>query len=202
MENLKYIDLFAGMGGFRAGFDAAGLECVFTSEIETHQQTMYESIHEDNNVQGDITKIKAEDIPTHDIMVGGIPCQPFSHNGKRTGFEHTDGNLFHEMERIAVDKRPEFVVIENVMGLMTIQKGKALGFMLDSLSRLGYKLSFDLLNAQHFGLPQARKRIFIIGSKSVEEEKWEESPQKSVQAARERVLTYYPNIKTFNFDFI
>lgn len=199
---MKYIDLFAGMGGFRTALDSLDMECVLTSELDERPQEMYSILHGDDNIKGDIHDITPDEVPEHDILVGGITCQGFSYNGKRQGFDHKTGNLFFEVERLAKEKRPNFVLIENVMGLLTHDKGQTLGIMLKLLSDIGYKVDFELLNARHFGLPQQRKRVFIVATLlDVPQEEWKESNEKTVNRAKERTLNMFPEINTYNFSF-
>ena len=201
MTNLKYIDLFAGMGGFRTALDSLDMECVLTSEIDEKPQEMYQILHGQEEIKGDIHELDATEVPEHDILVGGITCQGFSYNGKRKGFDHKTGNLFFEVERLAKEKRPNFILIENVMGLLTHKKGETLGIMLKLLSDIGYKVDFELLNALHFGLPQQRRRVFIVATLLGEEEEWGESVEATVNRAKQRTLEMFPEIKTYRFNF-
>ena len=199
---MKYIDLFAGLGGFRYALDSVGMECILTSEIDERPKKMYETIHnnsEEHKFVGDIIKVDSDEVPDHDLMVGGITCQGFSYNGKRTGFEHKTGNLFFEVERLAREKKPNFVLIENVMGLLTHDKGFTISAMIKMLSDIGYKIDFELLNARWYGLPQQRRRVFLIATLLGEEEEWNQPIEPTCQRAKKRVLEYFPDVKTFNF---
>ena len=176
-ESIKFIDLFAGIGGIRKGFELAcsdlGLktECVFTSEIKPYAVEVLKQNHPNETVRGDITKIETAEIPDFDFLLGGFPCQAFSAAGKRLGFEDTRGTLFFEVERILRDKKPKGFILENVEGLVNHDKqnikdkiGKTLSTILEHLTTLGYKVNWKVLNAKNFGVPQDRKRIYITGT--------------------------------------
>ncbi len=163
-QNLKFIDLFAGIGGFRKGFENAGYQCVFTSEINAACQQVYET-NFGSKPFGDITKIEPSDIPDFDILLAGFPCQPFSISGKKMGFEDTRGTLFFDVCRIIETKQPKVVVLENVKHLIHHDRKKTFSTILKALSSLGYNVTHKLLNAKDFGLPQNRERIFIIATK-------------------------------------
>ena len=158
-----FIDLFAGIGGTRMGFERVGGECVFTSEWDSSCQKTYQANF--NEVpHGDITKINEEEIPDFDVLVAGFPCQPFSSIGKRQGFEHaTQGTLFYDVLRIILNKKNKAFLLENVPGLITHDKGNTFKTILDSLDEAGYKIYYKILNAVDFGVPQNRKRIYIVG---------------------------------------
>ena len=160
----KFIDLFAGIGGFRKGFEDAGFKCVFTSEINPQCQQVYETNFGDKPF-GDITKINPTDIPDFDILLGGFPCQPFSISGKKMGFEDTRGTLFFDICQIIDKKQPGVVVLENVKHLIHHDKGRTFTVILKALMDLGYNVTHKILNAKDFGLPQNRERIFIIATK-------------------------------------
>lgn len=161
---MKFIDLFAGIGGFRLAFEKEGYECVFTSEInENCKQVYLENFGE--HPYGDITAIDPCDIPDFDLLLAGFPCQPFSICGKKKGFKDTRGTLFFNVCQIIEQKKPKIVVLENVKHLIHHDKGNTLEVILSSLQQLGYNTEFEILNAKDFGVPQHRERIFIIGSK-------------------------------------
>lgn len=174
---IRFIDLFAGIGGIRKGFEIAcekkGLtsQCVFTSEIKPHAIEVLKQNHPDEIVYGDITQIDAKEIPDFDFLLGGFPCQAFSSAGKRLGFSDTRGILFFDVERILKEKKPYGFVLENVEGLVNHERenpkdeiGKTLSIILERLELLGYKVSWKVLNAKYFGIPQERKRIYIVGT--------------------------------------
>lgn len=174
MKSIKFIDLFAGLGGIRLGLEKAakelGLEteCVFTSEIKTSASTTYKvNFNKDNHeVFGDITKVDESLIPDFDILLGGFPCQAFSLAGKRLGFEDTRGTLFFDVARIIKEKQPSAFLLENVEGLVIHDKGRTLQTIENTLMELGYIISYKVLNASDFGLAQNRKRIYIVGTKT------------------------------------
>ena len=167
---IKFIDLFSGIGGIRLGFESAcselkiSCECVFTSEIKPAAIKIFEQNHSEEKIFGDITKISCEEIPDFDILLAGFPCQSFSSAGKRLGFDDTRGTLFFEIEKILSHKKPQGFILENVEGLVLHDKGKTLKTILDKLDGLGYKVSWKVLNAKNFGVPQDRKRIYIVGT--------------------------------------
>lgn len=165
LEKIKFIDLFAGIGGFRQGFEKAGFQCVFTSEIDKSCQEVYKNNY-DEFPHGDITKIESNKIPDFDILLGGFPCQPFSISGRKKGFEDTRGTLFFDICRIIEEKHPKIVVLENVKHLIHHDKKRTFKVILESLNNLGYNVSYKILNARNFGLPQNRERIFIIACKN------------------------------------
>lgn len=178
-KKLKFIDLFAGLGGIRIGFEQAceerGIEteCVLTSEIKPYAIETLKHNHHHNNFIGDILQLKNEDIPDFDFLFGGFPCQPFSTGGKRNGFSDTRGTLFFEVERILRHKKPQGFILENVEGLVkhdlenkTDEIGRTLKTILYKLEEeLNYKVSWEVLDSVNFGVPQSRKRIFIVGTK-------------------------------------
>jgi DNA (cytosine-5)-methyltransferase 1 len=164
LENYRFIDLFAGIGGFRMGFEKAGFECVFTSEIDSACQEVYENNFGDKPF-GDITKINPQDLPDFEVLLAGFPCQPFSISGRKLGFEDTRGTLFFNICQIIEEKQPEVVVLENVKHLIHHDGKRTFKVIINSLKELGYKVSYQILNAKDFGVPQNRERIFIIASK-------------------------------------
>jgi DNA (cytosine-5)-methyltransferase 1 len=159
---IKIIDLFAGIGGIRLGFEAHGCECVFSSEWDADAQKMYQANHGDLP-HGDITQIDPEDIPDHDILLGGFPCQPFSIIGKSLGFADTRGTLFFNIEEILRVKKPYAFMLENVKQLRSHDRGHTLLVIEENLKALGYFVHTKVLNALDFGLPQKRERIIIVG---------------------------------------
>lgn len=179
MENkkVKFVDLFAGMGGIRKGFELAcesmklESECVFTSEIKPHAVEILKQNNSCEKIHGDITKINEKDIPDFDFLLAGFPCQAFSSAGKRLGFLDTRGTLYFEVERILKEKKPKGFILENVEGLVIHDRkdkkspiGQTLSTILQSLENLGYKVEWKVLNSKYFGVPQERKRIYIIGT--------------------------------------
>jgi len=161
----KIIDLFAGVGGIRLGFQNAfkdRAQFVFSSEIDKFAKITYETNYQDAPL-GDITEIKAEDIPPHDIILAGFPCQAFSVAGLKKGFEDTRGTLFFDVARVAKYHRPKVIFLENVKGFRNHDKGNTFKVVKQTLEDLGYRVFSEVLNAKEFGLPQNRERIYIIG---------------------------------------
>ncbi len=178
MKKVKFIDLFAGLGGMRLGFEKAfrglglGAECVMTSEIKPCAAGALAKNFAPGYFVGDIFKVGNEQIPDFDFLLGGFPCQPFSAAGKRQGFADTRGTLFFEIERVLRHKKPYGFILENVEGLIKhdlSHKGDAVGrtmkTILHNLGALGYKVTWEVLDSIGFGLPQSRKRVFIVGTK-------------------------------------
>lgn len=163
-KKLKIIDLFAGIGGIRLGFEKIGAECVFSSEWDKHAQDMYEENYGERPF-GDINKINPADIPDHDFLLAGFPCQPFSIAGKQLGFADTRGTLFFNIEKILEEKQPYGFLLENVSRLVTHDKGRTFKVIIDKLENLGYTVYYKVLNTIDYGLPQLRKRIYIVGFK-------------------------------------
>ena len=165
---MKFLDLFAGIGGFRLGMESAGHECIGFCEIDKFARASYKAIH---NTKGeielhDITAVSDEfvrGIGSVDIICGGFPCQAFSIAGNRRGFEDTRGTLFFEIARFASILRPKYLFLENVKGLLNHQKGDTFETMLRALDELGYDVEWQVLNSKNFGVPQNRERVFIIG---------------------------------------
>lgn len=176
-DKIRFIDLFAGIGGIRKGFELACKdygykpECVYTSEIKPYAVSVLQQNHPNEEICGDITKVIADEVPDHDFLLAGFPCQAFSSAGKRLGFQDTRGTLFFDVERILKAKKPFGFVLENVEGLVNHDRekpgdkmGRTLTTILQHLDDLGYFVSWKILNAKDFGVPQDRKRIYIIGT--------------------------------------
>lgn len=163
MEKLKFIDLFAGIGGIRMAFEDKTTNCVFSSEWDKFSQKTYAANFNELPF-GDITKIDAEEIPKHDILLAGFPCQPFSKIGKKEGFKNaTQGTLFFDVVRILDFHRPKAFLLENVTGILTNDNGKTMQVILGALNELGYDVNYEILNAADFGLPQNRRRVIFVG---------------------------------------
>lgn len=201
---MKYIDLFAGIGGFRLGIEKAGeslqrterrgvrlsrdksnieggdneqpetwrdrklkqsenFECVYTNEYDKYAAQIYEKNFGGTVDTRDITTIPTSDIPDHDFLVGGFPCQAFSIAGKRGGFDDTRGTLFFDIARILKAKQPRLLLLENVKGLLSHDNGRTFKTIISTLDELGYDLQWQVLNSKNFGVPQNRERVFIIG---------------------------------------
>lgn len=163
-KSVKFIDLFAGIGGFRQAFEKAGYECIFSSEINEHCQKVYKNNFKETPFP-DVAKIEAEKLSEFQILLAGFPCQPFSICGKKKGFEDTRGTLFFDICRIIDEKRPNVVVLENVKHLIHHDGGNTLKTILSTLELLEYTVSYKVLNSKDFGVPQNRERIVIIAHK-------------------------------------
>lgn len=162
-DEFKFIDLFAGIGGIRLGFESVGGKCVFSSEFDTDACKTYEA-NFGEYPSGDITKINACDIPDFDILLAGFPCQAFSIIGKKEGFANeTCGTLFFEIERILKGKRPTAFMLENVRNLVAHDNGNTFKVIREHLEALGYYVHAKVLNALDYGVPQKRERIIIVG---------------------------------------
>ncbi len=162
LNNFTFIDLFAGIGGFHYALKSFGANAVFASEIDKKAATVYAKNH-GLKPHGDITQIAAEAIPKHDILCGGFPCQAFSISGKQRGFEDTRGTLFFDIARIAHFHQPKILLLENVKNFIRHNDGKTLKTVLDTLDELNYNVFYKVLNTSHFGLPQNRERVYIVG---------------------------------------
>lgn len=161
IKGLKFIDLFAGVGGFHLALESFGAKCVFSSEWDKEAKNVYK----DNfgiEPFGDITKIDEKEIPKHDILCGGFPCQAFSISGKQKGFEDTRGTLFFDIVRIANHHKPKILFLENVFNFEKHDNGNTLKTVLKLLDTIGYKTSYKVLNAVNYGIPQTRKRIYFV----------------------------------------
>lgn len=164
-EKVRFIDLFAGIGGFRLAFEKVGYECVFSAEIDKHACEVYKENFGDDPYC-DITKLDAKDIPDFDLLCAGFPCQAFSISGKQKGFyDDTRGTLFFDICRILKEKQPKAFMLENVQNLEKHDNGNTLRVMLDNLHKLGYTVNFQVLNAREFDSPQNRERIILIGNR-------------------------------------
>lgn len=160
---MKFIDLFAGIGGFRLAFEDLGHECVFSSEINSSCKAVYKKNFGEAPV-GDIRKVKLNDIPDFDILTAGFPCQPFSLNGKKEGFEdETRGTLFFDIAEILKIKKPKMFLLENVKGIVTHDKSRTLHTIQKTLKELGYTTYSKVLNTYDFGIPQYRERWYCVG---------------------------------------
>lgn len=163
--SFTFIDLFAGIGGFRIPLQWEGGKCVFSSEFNPEAQKVYEANYGEFPF-GDITKIPLDAIPMHDVLCAGFPCQPFSISGKMKGFEDTRGTLIYNVFKIIEAKRPKVVFLENVKHLVYHDGGNTLKTILQGLENIGYSCAYKVLNASDFGVAQNRERIIIIASKN------------------------------------
>ena len=168
-EVVKFLDLFAGIGGFRLGMEQAGHECVGYVEIDKYARKSYEAIHdtEEEWTAHDIKNVTIEEFRslrgTVDIICGGFPCQSFSIAGKRGGFSDTRGTLFFDIARAAKEIKPQFLFLENVKGLLNHKSGETFRTILTAIDELGYDAEWQICNSKNFGVPQNRERVFIVG---------------------------------------
>ncbi len=161
-KHYKFIDLFAGLGGFRIAFENQNCTCVFSSEIDKQVANVYAENFKDLP-SGDITKINTTDIPDHDILCAGFPCQSFSIAGKRLGFQDKRGTMFFEVARILKEKQPKAFILENVKGITNHDNGNTLKIIEKTLEELNYSFKYRVLNAKDFGIPQHRERWYCVG---------------------------------------
>lgn len=193
-REIKFIDLFAGIGGFHLAFHNAGAKCIFASEWDPSARKTYEAnfkkispeIFEQRSLQkskldneqlfslpnfiGDITKINPHDIPNHDILTGGFPCQPFSQAGFKKGFEDTRGTLFFNIAEILESKQPKAFFLENVRGLLKHNNGETFKTIQRVIKELGYSFDYKIIKASDFGLPQHRPRLYMVGFKDKDDD--------------------------------
>ena len=174
MKKLKFIDLFAGIGGFHLGLHKLGMECVYASEIDEIARKSYKknfkkispNIFLNNKFNKDIYDLKSSDIPDFDICCAGFPCQPFSQIGQNKGFNEEfegRGNLFFEIERIIKEKRPKIFFLENVSNIINHDNGNTFSIIREKLEHLGYSFYYKVIRASDFNLPQHRPRTFMVG---------------------------------------
>ncbi len=161
LKGYRFVDLFAGIGGFRLALESMGAQCVFSSEIDRDASLTYFDNFNDMP-KGDITKIYEKDIPDHDILCAGFPCQPFSISGKQNGFDDARGTLFFDVARIVKEKRPKIVFMENVKNFASHDSGKTLAVVKKTIEELGYSFNYRVLNASDYGVPQKRERIYMV----------------------------------------
>ncbi len=163
IKEMRFIDLFAGIGGFRIALEEFGHKCVFSSEMDKYCQKVYEDNFKDTP-SGDITQISENSIPDFDILTAGFPCQPFSYAGRQEGFnDKTRGTLFFDVLRIIKAKRPKMFLLENVKGLKSHNNGETMDIILSSLKELGYDVHWKILDSHKFGVPQKRERWYCVG---------------------------------------
>ena len=164
---IKFFDMFSGIGGFRAGLErAGGFACIGHCEIDKHADRAYRAVHniKENEVYyEDARTINPKEMPDFDLLCGGFPCQSFSIAGKRRGFDDDRGTLFFEVARLVREKRPPYLLLENVPGLLSHDQGRTFTAILNTLSQLRYHVEFQVLNSKDFGVPQSRRRVYIVG---------------------------------------
>ena len=159
---LKFFDLFAGIGGFRLGMERAGHECIGSCEWDKHARETYKKNFGSYPEYDDAKDLHPQSLPYFDVLCAGFPCQAFSIAGKRLGFEDTRGTIFFEIARIAKEKRPPYLFLENVKGLLSHDKGRTFDTIISTLDEMGYDAEWQVLNSKYF-VPQNRERIFIVG---------------------------------------
>jgi len=161
LSNYRFIDLFAGIGGFHIALSSFGAKCIFASELDKFAIDTY---IENFNIEpfGDITTIKEQEIPQHEILCAGFPCQAFSISGKQKGFDDIRGSLFFDIARITAFHKPKVVFLENVKNLINHDEGRTLKVIVETLEKLDYTVFSKVLNSSNFGLPQNRERIYIV----------------------------------------
>lgn len=166
MKTLKYLSLFSGVGGFEYGLEQSkyDFECIGFSEIDKYSKSIYIRRFPKHKDLGDATDIRTEELEDFELLVGGFPCQAFSMSGKRKGFDDTRGTLFFEIARICAEKKPRYILVENVKGLLSHDGGRTYKKMLGVLSELGYDVEWQIYNSkEHGGVPQNRERLYIKG---------------------------------------
>ncbi|EFO68842.1 modification methylase HhaI [Lactobacillus iners LactinV 03V1-b] len=161
LKGYKFIDLFAGIGGFRLALESFGAKCVYSNEWDKFAQETYQMNFGDTP-GGDITQVDETSIPDHDILCAGFPCQPFSISGKQYGFEDSRGTLFFDVARIVKEKRPKVVFLENVKNFATHDGGKTIRVVKNTMLELGYSFQFRVLNPINYGIPQKRERVYMV----------------------------------------
>ena len=163
---MTFLDFFAGIGGFRLGMEMAGHTCLGHCEIDEAANRSYIAMHhprEDEWYAGDIRTVKPGDLPEAEVYCFGFPCQTFSIAGRRAGFNDTRGTLFFEVMRLAKERHPDLLFAENVKGLLNHDEGRTFGTIIRAMDELGYDAEWQVCNSKHFGVPQNRERVFIIG---------------------------------------
>jgi DNA (cytosine-5)-methyltransferase 1 len=161
---MKVVELFAGVGGFRLGLERAGHQVVWANEWDKYACDIYDKNFGGSIDRRDITKVPASEIPKHDLICGGFPCQAFSVAGKRRGFDETRGTLFFDIARIAAHHKTPYLLLENVKGLLSHDGGRTFATIIRTLDELGYDCQWQVLNSKDFGVPQNRERVIIVGS--------------------------------------
>lgn len=165
---MRFIDFFSGIGGFRLGMEMAGHVCVGHCEKNEAANRSYIAMHKPKKEEwfsNDISTVKPSDLPDAEVYTFGFPCQAFSIAGKRRGFEDPRGNLFFEVLRLAKKRQPKILFAENVAGLLNHDRGRTFGVIISAMDELGYDVEWQVLNSKYFGVPQNRKRVFILGHK-------------------------------------
>ena len=167
MSDFTFIDLFAGIGGMRLGFESAGGECLLTCEIDGKALETYKANYtpgSNHTYALDITKLKNKNVPDHDVLIAGFPCQPYSIAGLRKGLIDSRGMVFNDILRILKAKKPKSFLLENVKGMLAHDNGETFKYMVERLEKCGYQIKYQTLNSMtHADIPQNRERVFIVG---------------------------------------
>lgn len=194
---IRYASLFSGLGGFEIALNRLSATCVFASEIDKFASKAYE-LYFGVKPHGDIREVREDDVPDHELLVGGFPCQSFSIAGSRLGFEDARGTLFFEIARIAQRKKPKLLLLENVKGLLSHNKGDTLLTMLRILSHIGYTLDFAVINSKHWR-PQHRERVFIVGVYGLKPQRYTVGEENTIVDRLKAKINKKKDIRTFNF---
>jgi len=164
MNELPFIEMFSGIGGFRLGLEYSNWKCVWANDWDKWANKIYKKNFSDGElIEGNIRTIDASSIPNHTLLTAGFPCEAFSIAGKRKGFEDTRGTLFYDVARITKVKKPLLILLENVKGLLNHDKGRTFARILQTLDEMGYWIEWQVFNSKRFGVPQSRGRLFIVG---------------------------------------
>lgn len=199
-ESFTYISLFSGVGGFEFALNRLGGRCLMASDIDVYANKSYKALFGEETV-GDITKINERNIPDHDILVGGFPCQPFSNSGRQLGLREERGLLFFEIVRIAKYKQPKALLLENVKGLINNDSGKTMTILLKTLNDIGYTVDMEVMNSKFFDVPHNRERVYIVAIRNDlvhTKGKWNISGN-TIMAKRKKSLQDV--IETLNFPY-
>jgi len=201
-RDFNYVSLFSGIGGFDLALDNLGGKCVMASEIDKWANKSFELLY-GFPTAGDVTKVKEEDVPDHDIIVAGFPCQSFSISGNRLGLNDTRGTLFFEVARIAKEKQPRVIFLENVKGLLSDDNGKTMQLILKTLNEVGYVVDFKLINSSNHGVAQSRERVYIFGvRKDLQSHRGWVIRGNTVEGRTKRELAKDKTLEMFNFKLL
>lgn len=197
LSHIRYASLFSGLGGFEIALNNLSATCVCSSEIDKFAAKAYQ-LYFGVTPLGDIREVDEDDIPDHDLLVGGFPCQSFSVAGARLGFEDTRGTLFFEVARVAQRKKPKYLLLENVKGLLSHNKGDTIMTMLNVLSHIGYTLDFSVVNSKYWR-PQHRERVFVVGVLGGKRERYKLNGESQLVDRLKKAINKSRRIRSFNF---
>ncbi len=199
-NKVNVVSLFSGIGGFEKGLEDSNLEfnIVFASEIDKYAKETYSSNFQIKTMHGDIKQINEKDVPNHDLLCGGFPCQSFSVAGKQEGFGDLRGTLFFDIIRIIREKKPRYILLENVKNLISHDKGKTIQVILKNISDCGYTFDITVINSHEAGLPQNRERTYIVGVLNHETEKFE-TDKRNKKINEIKTWANQKKLKTMNF---